>query len=291
MPAGPNGDAYHVRRRLEPDDVQVLAAQERGLGGHEVPLAGPGPDRLREAAGHVPGARGAAEGLRGVQRRELSRRSSRRSSRAGRTRRSRSGRASRTPTRGASGTSSTRPAKGETTPTPRSRSSSTKRPRRPTACSPRRPASRTSSGRAGRAAAPPVRLSSCTMTTITPTEPAPTAQADRRAAAPAARSSLQRSRRRLIIGLVAPAVRVHGARAPAADARRRLPLVQEPQHVHVRAAVRRAVGRVRQLPLDPLRRRQPAAQRVHGRRPEHDRLHVLGRARARSAAGSPWRCC
>ena len=53
----------HVRRRLEPDDVQGLQAQERGLGADQVPVAGPGPDRLREADGHVPGARRAAEGL------------------------------------------------------------------------------------------------------------------------------------------------------------------------------------------------------------------------------------
>ena len=65
-----------------------------------------------------------------------------------------------------------------------------------------------------------------------------------------------------------------------------VPLVQEPQHLHLPPAVRRAVGRARQLPRDPLRRRQPAALRVLRRGGEHGGLHVLDRrADARRRAG------
>ena len=223
--------------------------QERGLGGHQVPLAGPGPDRLREAdPGHVPGARGAAEDATASPTAPTTRRSSRRSSRAGRTRRSRSGRQIENAYKGRFGNILDEAASGQGRP-----------------YSPERPEAARRSGQGGRRPAGPVsRLMStllrtggacrrparpcCTMSTITPTEP----RAHRAGRSPsrgaAARSSLKR--------IAAPADhrpdrarrRLHGARAPAADGRRRLPLVQEPQHVHVLAAVRRAVGRARQLP-------------------------------------------
>ena len=178
-----------------------------------------------EAAGDVPGARRAPAGVRGVQRRELR------------------GRLPGDPAgpdvladpavgaienayKGRFGTSSTRRPKGDSTARPTSSSSSTRPPRRPTACSRRAPASRPSSGRAG--ASPPPRPSvPCTpMSTTLATDPAPTAS---RARAPASG--------RLAATLAAPADhrprragrRLHGARAPAADGRRRLPLVQEPQ--------------------------------------------------------------
>ena len=54
----------HVRRRLEPHDVQVVQEQGRGLGAHEVPVPGPDPVRLRGEAGDVPLADRAAEGRR-----------------------------------------------------------------------------------------------------------------------------------------------------------------------------------------------------------------------------------
>ena len=109
MPAGPNGDAFTFVGGSNLMMFESSREQERGLGGHEVPLAGPGADRLRVAAGHVPGADGAAAELRRVQRREL--RVGVPGDPAGPDVRADPavGRGSRTPTRAASGPSSTTP--------------------------------------------------------------------------------------------------------------------------------------------------------------------------------------
>src|SRR4029079_1203009 len=57
----PVRQGLHVRRRLEPHDVQVDQASQRGVGTHEVPVRGRGPEGVREPHGHVPGASRAAE--------------------------------------------------------------------------------------------------------------------------------------------------------------------------------------------------------------------------------------
>src|SRR3954463_689048 len=68
---------------------------------------------------------------------------------------------------------------------------------------------------------------------------------------------------------------LHGARPPPADARRVLPLLQEAQHVHVLPALGRALERTRELPLDPLRLREPTALGVLRGGRQHDPVHVL----------------
>ena len=56
----PGRQGVHLRRRLEPDDVQVLEEPERGLGAHQVPVQRRRPEELRGPAELLPGAPGAA---------------------------------------------------------------------------------------------------------------------------------------------------------------------------------------------------------------------------------------
>ena len=86
----PGRQGVHVRRRLEPDDVQVLQAPERGLGAHEVPVQRRSPEGLREPAWAC-SRRAWRRRSRSASPTRTTRRSSRPSSRAARTRRSRSG--------------------------------------------------------------------------------------------------------------------------------------------------------------------------------------------------------
>ena len=266
----------HVRRRLEPDDVQVGEEQGRRLGGHEVHVLGRLPDQVRRAARHVPvaqrapaGDRGQGPGLPVLVRGDPAGPHVRR--------RSRSGRRSRTPTRRTSATSSTRRAASAAVVQRRHRDDRARRrpPRKRTRCSrraraadPKRRCPPRPSRRRGRPSRPP----------------RPPARA--RHARPA------RRRRRHTLRLRADRAGgdLHAARAHRADAGRRGAVVQEPQHVHVPPAVRGAVDRADELPGDP-RRVQPAQRRVHGRRLEHRPLHVLDGRRHASSAGWRSRCC
>ena len=146
----PERRRVHVRRRLEPDDVQELEEQGRGLGASSSTSRR---TRCRPTTptllGMFPARVEPQQAVRGVQRRELRGRSSRPSSRAARTRRSRSGRGrerlqgplrEHPRLRGRARAASTRRR--------RSSSSSTRPPRKPTACSPRAPARGPVPGRA-----------------------------------------------------------------------------------------------------------------------------------------------